>query len=284
MPKKISRTGTALALCGVAALALTACDTTTTLKINEDGSAAFVLDLSDDTGALTALYSDCHELLGEVEGFTGSSTDELNATVEDLSSADNFHCLVSFASNDAAVDGETLIADGDFFTLMFEDSGEDVSTQDLAALEEYGTFTFNVEMPGEIVEAPDASRIDGNVATFDSLSILSSGITVKGYKTADGSAALPSSPTAEPSSATEENSQAEPLVDHDGEDSGLATPLLIGIGTLLLVAIVGVVFLITRKKDDDESAYAQYGYAAQQPPAPQSRPDQVNQANSDTQP
>lgn len=257
MPNHISRASKALALCGATALALSACQADTTVTINEGGTIAFVVDFSDDTGALSSIFTDCQSILDEFSGAVGVPADDMNAAVEDLSSGDNFHCLLSVASSSAVIDGEMLSDDGDTYTLTFEDPSMDISSQELHMYDAFSDFTLNVEMPGAIVHAPGASLIEGNVATYDSLSTVVSGVTVTGYKTGDGTAAA-TSPSPEATEST------EPLVD-DGaaaneDSSAFSTPVIIGLIALLLAVVGGLIFLMTRKKNDGGHEYGQYGY------------------------
>lgn len=219
--KKLLALGMAVPL----VLSLAACESANTLRVNSDGTATMVSDFIDDDGFMKmAGVSDCDDLMSDVD----SATTDVDVTVEDISSGDNFACRMTMNSAGTAIDEQTLEETDDTFILHLGDEGlEGFSADDLEAMEALGgtmKFSLTVEMPGEIVNAT-AGKVKGNKVVFEDLKDLQQAVTIEGKKDASTASAV--------AAATE----------------GISPVVWVIIAVVAVLAIGGVVFAVTRSKN-----------------------------------
>ncbi|VEI13574.1 hypothetical protein [Trueperella bialowiezensis] len=260
----------ALALILPVGLALAACESDTTIGINEDGVASITMEIHDTSGMLAAGgMTSCDEFSSSIaEG-------DDSFTVEDISKDGNLGCRITGNSGVSAVDDDVLVETDDTYIFTIdEDLGDTgLTDEDLAMLKQMGFgFSFTVEMPGDIVKA-DGAQISGNRATFDDPSVFSQGITVEGYKSGSGGGSKPTpsptattegpetpTPTEDPTDEPTDEPTEAPTTNED-EDGGFPVWgwILIGVGALAVIG--GVVFAVTRKKNDgDNGGFGGPGY------------------------
>lgn len=254
----------ALALLAPLALTVSACESDNVFSVTEDGAGSLVMEIRDTQGLLEmGGLKSCDEFVEDVP-------EAADFTVEDISSGSQLGCRISTESGISIVDGETLKETDS--TYIFElDSGETddiLSTDHMELFSSMGfNFTFTVEMPGDIIRA-DGADIDGNRATYSDFSQLASGILVEGNKTAGGGSTITDAPpTDEPtepieddptstSGATTDPGEDDPVAEPDGDDEGgIPTWVWIVIAVVAVAAIGGIVFAVTRKKDDGHNGF-----------------------------
>ncbi len=215
---------------------LSACKWDNTMEITPTGGMNFTVDLIDTEGLTSASGITCDTMSDLM------ADDELFATgtfeVEDISEGGNLGCR--FVVTTPLVDSKILVDNGDSLTLNIVAS----ATADmyiprpdsLGPLE----FTFNVAMPGPIIDASGGGHISGNTVTFTDPTVLESGFSVTGQKSSDpfGSSTW---------DGGNENSDAYP---DDSHSSSTGAPwwawVLIGGGVLTLIGIG--IFLSMRRR------------------------------------
>ena len=251
----------ALGLLAPLALTIAACESDTTVLIGEDGSATLTMEIRDTQGILElGGLTTCEDFGSD---FAGSEDDVI---VEDISTGDRLECRISMDSGGSAVDGAILTeTDTTYIFEIPEGETEDLfGTDDIELLASMGFgFTFSVDMPGAIIKA-DGAQIDGNRATYDDPNFIMTGISVEGNKTADGSTPSPTQdptedPTDDPTDDPTEDPTDDPTDDPTEEptpvetdDGGFPTWAWILIAVVALGSIGGIVFAVTRKKDDGQ--------------------------------
>lgn len=174
------------------ALTIAACESDTTISILENGDARMTMEIHDTDGILEmGGLTSCDDFM---EDFVGSEDDY---TVEDISSGGHLGCRITVDSYGSVVDGETLKeTDSTYiFEVPADEAADELGSDDLDMLAAMGFgFTFNIEMPGDIIQA-DGAQISGNRATYDDPNALTQGIYVEGYKSGSGTAPTTDDPT-----------------------------------------------------------------------------------------
>ena len=262
-----------------AALLLASCKSINTMEITDDGGAIFTMDIVFDPGQMAQAGMSCADLESEM-----ASTDPLDGgSVEVTEITDGCRVVSSLGY---AVDGSTLIDNGDSYTVVLEGDDTGVSPDDLSQMGAF-EFSFAIVMPGEIVDYTPGGTVSGTTVTYTDINVLSSGIEVTGLHSGGKVEVEPTTeaptPTDEkPTPADEATTSDDKPVTSD-DDSSSGTPIwvwiLIGVGALVVIG--GVVFLVTRKKggSDDNPQYPQNGPYGQGPQSPygQNQGGQPNQ-------
>ncbi len=253
------------------ALLLSACKSDNTMEISEAGGLTMTMDMVDDEGLMSGAGITCDMMKSEM----GDESDDIipggSFDIQDISSGDNLGCRF-IMSAPYAVDGETLIDNGDSYTLNISpDDMQDFTEEDM---QDIGTlaFTFKITMPGKITDATDGGTISGNSVTYTDLQAMTSGVTVTGLQ-AGGSVEPSTSPATQTPSSTESaqtNGTGTNQSTSDDDSSGFPVWawILIGVGALLLIGLIA--FFLTRgKKNKGNGGYpGDYPYGGQ----PQGQP------------
>lgn len=246
-------------------VALTACEAHTTIKINEGGTGETVMVIKDDTGEMSQYGMTCDNLKESAAQDAGE-----NVVVEDISENGVLTCKITTPLEGNLVDDNALTETDD--TYIFTVPPTDGESNELSqGMSENMVFTFTIEMPGDIIKA-EGAKIDGNRATFESISQVENGITVEGYKTSgksgSGEATYTDKDNKDNSNADSAQAKAE---SDDSEDAGISPAIWAVIAVVSLAVIGAVVFFATRKKDKgDDNAFngeTQYSPFSENPQA-----------------
>lgn len=222
-------------LAATATVSLSACHVDLGVGIHPDGNVNSVIELHDDDGKLAALGAgdSCDDLLTAIKSQVPGGSGEVKVT--DISTDGHLGCRFTAESEKSAIDGKNLKETDDTFIFSTEDTSQQVPPAQLSMLESMGTFTLTIAMPGDIIKA-EGAEINGNIATYKSLSTIVKGITVEGHKEGTGS------------------------LDDAKIGQNSATPLWIWIvaGVGIVVVIGVLIFLLIRKKPTTELTPAPY--------------------------
>ncbi|MFT3943814.1 MAG: hypothetical protein QM705_08330 [Ancrocorticia sp.] len=251
------KTGMILALLLPITMLLSACKWDNTIDITPSGGLNFAAELIDTEGLTSASGVTC-EMLSDL-----MADDELFPTgsfeVEDISEGSNLGCRFVVATPIAS--DEILVDNGDSYTLNIGSSATNdmyiPAPDSLGPLE----FTFNVTMPGPIIEASEGGQINGNTVTFTDPAVLESGFSVTGQKSGDLSGGS--------------------TWNDDGDDDGEADPessqasgsaptwpwFLIGGGVLTLVGVAIALLMRRRTQGPAVGDSGAGGFAAGDPGA-----------------
>lgn len=169
-----------------AALLFGACDTTMSVKFNEDRTAEVIMDIHDTDGALTKLAGNRINCDSFKEQLKTQAKDQ-QTKVEDLTNGGNLHCkLSSKGPISASFKGESFKETDT--TYIFDGSSlAGLKQRDLKQMKELPfplNIKMNVEMPGEIVKTEGDVKVSGNTATIEGIDALAKGFTVEGKKNA----------------------------------------------------------------------------------------------------
>ncbi|MGV9187784.1 hypothetical protein ACTOVJ_06765 [Arcanobacterium canis] len=169
-----------------AALLFGACDTTMSIKLNEDRTAEVVMDINDTDGALTKLAGDRVKCDAFKEQLKTQAKDQ-ETKVEDLSNGGNLHCKLSAKGPiSASFKGEGF-KETDTSYILDGSSLAGLKQSDLKQMKNLPfplNIKLSIEMPGEIVKTEGDVKVSGNTATIEGVDALAKGFKVEGYKTA----------------------------------------------------------------------------------------------------
>ena len=235
-------------------LLLTACKSDNTMEITAEGGVIFTMDMIDTDGMMQTTGMTCDsmkEMMGESDPTVGSE----EFTVEDISEGGTMGCRITVSTDDA-VDGSTLVDNGDSYTLNLTSS--DMDGTSMSELEALGPidFSFNVTMPGEITDASDGAQINGNTATYTDPTVLESGFSVTGLKTGssnpggEGNGNTPNGGNNGEGNGGENqgtnNETDSNSSDSDSDGFPIWAWILIGVGAVLVIGLI--IFFVTRGK------------------------------------
>ncbi len=240
-----------------AGLALAGCQGDLGFTISEDGDLTMAFEFVDDEH-LTVDGVTCDSLKEAMEEDSSMAMFG-TMTVEDASQGDSFGCRMTFTDS-ALLSAAYVRSDTDTFIFEISKTETEAFANEFD-INELGiqnlNFTTKVTFPGDVIEASDGGRIDGNTVTWDSYDVFLEGISATGYQTVDGAAATPStSPSTSPTSDSPQTTQAagaEPATTPTATDSSSSSGfpvwgwIVIAVGVLLIVGIV--LFAIRRGKN-----------------------------------
>lgn len=263
------------------ALLLTACKSDNTIEVTADGGISFTMDMIDTDGLMQSSGVTCDmmtDMMDDSDPIPGGSFE-----VKDISEGGTLGCRFLISADDA-VDGTTLIDNGDSFTLNLTSSDMgDLNQSDLDALGPL-EFTFNITMPGPITDATNGGKINGNTATYTDPMALENGMSVTGLKSGSANPGGDNGNgqgTETPGGQTGDNASSE----SDSSGFPIWAWILIGVAAVLVIGLI--VFFATRgkgKKGGPEgypnAPYGQPGQPQQFGQAPyQGQPGQQGQQN-----
>ncbi|MDO5025349.1 MAG: hypothetical protein Q4E03_02375 [Trueperella sp.] len=245
------------------AVALSACEVHTTIKINDTNSGETVMVIKDTTGELSQYGMTCDALKE-----SANEDSDVPVTVEDISADGVLTCKMTSPLEGDLTDGGVVTETEDTYIFTLPPSEDAPAALGSQGMPDGVVFTFTVEMPGDIVKA-DGADISGNRAVYNSLDKIEGGITVEGYKSAPGAggAKAPETTDNNENSATNGGKidQAAPDTAKDDETSPL---VWVAVAVVALALIGGIVFFATRKKNKgDDAAVPPYTAFSENPPA-----------------
>lgn len=219
----------ALAVTGL--LALSSCESLSTVAVQPGGVITGTVDMSGDAAVLETAGFDCQKIDVLIQSKGGATLGGGKGAyqVKDQSDTNTMHCVIDFNSG-ASVAGTAILAETPT-TYVFSIPRDTLSAANVRTLKLLNpTFTLSVAMPGKIISAPGAT-IQANTATFTNTDVLVNGLNVEGEKTPPKNA-----PKSQAKAPTIVRTATTPL--ERSVKLGILEWALIGIGVFLTVVLI----------------------------------------------
>lgn len=223
-------------LCGlllalVSLLALSSCESLSTIAIQTDGVITGTVDISGDAALLDTAGFDCETIDTLIQSKGGAALGGGKGAyqVKNQSDENTMHCIIDFNTG-TSVAGTAMLSETPT-SYVFSIPRGILTSANVRTLKLLNpTFTLSVAMPGNIISAPGAT-IQGNTATFTSTDVLVDGLNVEGDKNPPKN-----SPKSTAKTPTIVRTATAPL--ERSKKLGIIEWALIGIGIFLVVVLV----------------------------------------------